>query len=77
MLGWSGGATGTGILSNPITMNAPVTATAIWSTSGGGGSGPADYSVTLHGPYYEDGTAAAYECLLQSVLRMVQSTRSS
>lgn len=61
LLGWSGGATGTGILSNPITMNAPVTATAIWSTSGGGGSGPADYSVTLHGPYYEDGTAAAYE----------------
>jgi len=56
--GWTGGASGTSITSNPITMTGPTTATAVWSTTGGS-SGPTSYNVILHGPYYEDGTAAA------------------
>lgn len=58
--GWSGGATGTSIVSNPITMSSPITATAVWTTTGGSSNGTTAYTVTLHGPYFEDGTAAAY-----------------
>lgn len=57
--GWSNGASGTSITSNPITMSSAKTALAVWSTTGGGGGGPTNYTVILHGPYFEDGTAAA------------------
>jgi hypothetical protein len=56
--GWTGGATGSGVTSNPITMSSPVSAVAYWTTSGGGSTGPVNYTVTLHGPYNEDGYAA-------------------
>jgi hypothetical protein len=57
--GWGGGASGSGLTSNSISMTSPKTAVASWSTVSGGGGGTPSYSVTLSGPYLEDGTAAA------------------
>ena len=56
--GWGGGASGSGITSNAITMASPKTAIASWSTTGGGGAGNVSYSVTLYGPYYESDNVA-------------------
>jgi hypothetical protein len=58
--GWTGDASGTSVTSNPITMSTAKTATASWSTSSTP-SGPASYNVTIRGPYYENGNAAAGE----------------
>lgn len=65
--GWTNDASGSGLTSNAITMSAPKTATASWVTTGGGG-GSTNYTVTLHGPFYEDGTAASGETITCTLL---------
>jgi hypothetical protein len=57
--GWGGGASGSGLTSNAILMNSPVTAVASWlTTGGGGGGGNTTYTATLTGVYYDDQAAA-------------------
>jgi hypothetical protein len=57
-VGWTGDASGTGLTSNAISMSSPKTATAYWTDTGGGGSGSANYTVTIWGPYYENSVLA-------------------
>jgi hypothetical protein len=59
--GWGGDANGGGITSNSILMSSSKNAVASWTTTGGSSGGSANYTVTLHGIYYDDSSYAQQE----------------